>query len=214
MSTTWEVAKEKLTKEIVAGRIPDDWKPSRVRLLDPAYEAVPKENFSSNLRDLRKRIREHQKWAEKDALALSTDRRLHPIDLDGRWPGSEAERLLKIAIKEGKHLVMKPRELYNDQDAYKQFTHDQFRKHIDQELRACRDSLYWLVLKDNKKKEKSKKEAKKEAKAAIIKADPLQGHTNPQLKEMLRSRGLKVNGTKQQLIQRLKDHLLQEQGEK
>jgi hypothetical protein len=209
MSTLWEIAREKLTEEIVAGRLPSEWPPSKVQLLDPAYTKVPKENFANNLRELRKRLAKQKDWAEKDAAGLASDRRIHPIEIEGRWPGSKAESLLKEAIEEGKHLTMKPKDLYEEHDAYKEFTADQFRKHIDQEVRSLRDSLYWLVLKDKKKKKRSEKEAKKEAKAAVIRADPLLGHTVPQLKDMLRSHGLKVTGTKQELIERLKGHLNQ-----
>jgi hypothetical protein len=205
MSTDWEIAREKLTKEIVAGRIPEEWAASKVRLLDPDYAKAPKDNFTNNLRALRKRLAKHKEWADKDQDALNKDRVLHPIDLVGRWPGSEAEKLLKSAIANGDHLTMKPKALYEDKVAYQMFTLDQFRKHIDQELRSGRESLYWLVYKDKKKKTRQENQLKKEAKAAIIAADPLQCHTVKELNEMLRVQRLSTQGKKQELIQRLKD---------
>jgi hypothetical protein len=208
MPTTWEIAKEKLIPEIAEGRIPDDWYPSRVRLLDPVYAAVPKQNFGNNLNALRKTLRKHKRWAALDAESLKKDRELHPIEKEGRWPDSEAEECLKIAIKEEDHLTMKPKQLYEKhKEAFKEYTLDQIRKHIDQEIRSTRDSLYWLVVKDNKKKKRQEKEAKKEAKAAMIKADPLQGKTVVELRELLRKSNLKVAGNKQELIQRIKDQI-------
>jgi len=207
MSTDWEIAREKLTKEIVAGRIPQEWAASKVRLLDPDYAKVPKDNFTDNLRALRKRLAKYKEWADKDQAGLNKDRELHPIELEGRWPGSEAEKRLKNAIARGDHLTKKPKDLYEDEDdkvAYQMFTLDQFRKHIDQEIRSGKESLYWLVYKDKKKRTKQEKQLKKEAKAAMIAADPLQGNTVKQLKEMLRVRSLSTQGKKQELIERLK----------
>ena len=66
--------------------------------------------------------------------------------------------------------------------------------------------MYWLVLKDEKKKKKDDKKARKEARRLLIEADPLQGLKVAQLKEKLRGYGLKVSGTKQELIQRIKNH--------
>jgi hypothetical protein len=120
-------------------------------------------------------------------------------------PRSEAEKLLKSSIANGDHLAMKPKALYEDTNAYHMFTLDQFRKHIDQERRSRKESLYWLVYKDKKKKTRQENQLKKEAKAAMIAADPLQGHMVKELKEMLRFQSLGTQGKKQELIQRLKN---------
>jgi hypothetical protein len=206
MPTLWEIAKEKLTEEIIAGRIKDDWKPSYVRTLDPKYEAVDAVNFSSNLRQLRERLKKFKTYADTDDEALQMDRLLHPINYEGRWAGSEAEKLLKIDLEQRKNLHMKPSELRDTRTQYKCFSKDQFRKHIDQEIRSARDSLYWLVLRDENKKKKGDKQAKKEAKRLQIISDPLLGLTVRELKEKLRQYNLKLGGTKQELLQRIKDH--------
>jgi hypothetical protein len=65
MLTDWEIAREKLTKEIVAGRIPQERAASKVRLLDPDYAKVLKDNFTNNLRELRKRLAKHKEWRTK-----------------------------------------------------------------------------------------------------------------------------------------------------
>jgi predicted butyrate kinase (DUF1464 family) len=113
--------------------------------------------------------------------------------------------LLKSAIANGDHLRINPKPLYEDKVAYQMFTLDQFCKHIDQELRSGRESLYWLVYNVKKKKTRQENQFKKEAKAAMIVADPLQGHTVKEQKEMLCVQSLSTQGKKQELIQRLKD---------
>ena len=206
MPTLWEKAKEKLTEEFKAGRIEDDWKPSYVHTLDPLYQAVNKENFVNNFRELRKRMRKYKHFAEYDDEALRNDRIIHPIDFEGRWAGSEAEKMLKLDMKDEKHKEMKPSELWNSREEFKSFTKDQFRKHIYQEERNGKESMYWLVVKEEKKKKKDDKAARKDARRILIEADPLQGLTVAQLKQKLRELHLKVGGKKQDLIQRIKDH--------
>jgi len=103
MPTLWETAKAKLTEEIKAGNIKDECKASYIHKLDPVYQAVKIDNFVSNVRALRKRLKRFQHYAEFDDEALRNDRELHPIEYEGRWGGSEAERLLNEDVKSKKH---------------------------------------------------------------------------------------------------------------
>jgi hypothetical protein len=145
MPTVWETAKEKLTKEITEGRLLDSVPPLSVWPTEPEYQKVPVENFKQNLAALRERLGNFRISAEYDDSGLRSDRLHHPIELEGRWPGSEAERLLKEDIDDGKHLTMTASQLYNDpfRQPYREFGPTQFRKHIHQEVRSRKDSLYW-----------------------------------------------------------------------
>jgi hypothetical protein len=62
------------------------------------------------------------------------------------WAGSEAARLLKIDVDNGRHLTMKPRELYalDDRPEYRIWPLKVFRKHIHQEVRSRKTQAYWL----------------------------------------------------------------------
>ena len=53
-----------------------------------------------------------------------------------QWKGSEAQRLLKIDMDEGKHLQKKPRLFQKDRPEYQEFPGQVFRNHIYQELRS------------------------------------------------------------------------------
>jgi SAP domain len=209
MPTVWETAKEKLTKEIAEGRLLDNVPPLLVWPTEPEYQKVPLENFKQNLASLRDRFSNFRISADLDEAALRTDRCLHPVEAEGRWPGSEAESLLKKDIDDGKHLTMSPAELYNhpERSPYKAFPHDQFRKHIHQEVRSRKDNLYWIALKEKGKAKKEEKKAKKEAKRMeeeeLIKAG-FGGTTVLDLKAECRRRGLKVSGTKAELVDRLR----------
>jgi hypothetical protein len=219
MPTVWETAKEKLTKEITDGRLPDDLPAVEVWSLQPEYKRVPLDNFKQNLSALRERFGKFKIAAELDDAALRCDRRLYPIEPEGRWPGSEAERLLKKDIDDGKHLIMKPSELYNDPERkpYKAFTQDQFRKHIHQEVRSRRDSLYWIALKEKTKAAKEETKGRKEVKRAeeekLMKAG-FGGKTVAELKAECRRRGLKISGKKAELVERLQSATALEESEK
>jgi SAP domain len=206
MATLWEKAKEKLIQEIKDGVIKDDMKAADIHARDPVYKAVKIDNFKNNLRELRKRMKKFRQWADFDDEALRKDRELYPVDYEGRWGGSKAEELLREDMKLGVHKQIKPSEFWLKRDEYKCYDKDQFRKHIYQEERRGKETMFWLVVKDEKKKEKDDKKARQEAKRLMIEADPLQGLTVAQLKDKLRGYKLQVGGTKQALIQRIKDH--------
>ena len=209
MPTVWEIAKEKLTKDITDGTLLDSEPPTAVWQTAPEYQKVPIENFKQNLAALRERLGKFRVSAQFDDDALRSDRRIHPIEREGRWPGSEAETLLKKDIDDGIHLTLTPSELYHhvDRAPYREFGETKFRKHIHQEVRSRSDSLYWTQLKEVSKSEKEEKKAKKEAKRKeedeLIRAG-FGGTTVGDLRAECRRRGLKISGNKAELVERLK----------
>ena len=82
------------------------------------------------------------KWAKEDYEYLKADRELFPPrDKDAvrgklRWDGSDAQRLLKIDVTDGKHLEQPPREFRKTRPEYMLFDLDVFRDHIYQEVKS------------------------------------------------------------------------------
>jgi SAP domain len=209
MPTVWETAKAKLTEEIKEGRLPAELSAAEVWRLEPEYARVPIDNFKQNLAALRERFVKFKLAADSDDAALRHDRLLFPIKIEGLWPGSEAERLLKKDIDDDLYPTMTPKELYNlpGREAYKAFEYDKFRKHIHQEIRSRRDSLYWVALKENSAAAKEKAKERRETKRA--KEDELMragygGTTVAHLKAECGRRGLNKSGKKAELIERLR----------
>jgi hypothetical protein len=94
--------------------------------------------FPYRLRSARKQVEEVFQLAASATASLHHDRQLYPKQEFNnqnmpRWQGSLAEALLKIDLENGKHLEMKPSELYITQGEYKKFSLHIFRGHIYQE---------------------------------------------------------------------------------
>jgi len=214
--TTWERAKQKLFVEITEGRLSDDIPPGKVWDDDEdggIYKACKRQNFSNNLRELRKRIKKWQKEAESDRLAAIKDREIFPIDSIGRWPDSKAEKSLKIDIDNGKYPSISPVQLYNspDRKEYREFEYSTFRRHIHQEIRSRHTTTYWVALKAETMKEKAKKEARKEQKRRQAEENTekplservLDSMTKEEMKNLCKEMGLKVSGNKKDLAERI-----------
>jgi len=165
-------ARELLVRDLLSGAIPIDsesMKPSDAYLQRPEYvESDPEYRlFSSRLRALRKQLTERHDLAAADSAALAHDRQIHPKKThnyrgEPRWEGSEAERLLREDMDEGKHETMKPMKLYQSRPEYKQhcFTVDVFRGHIHQEVRH-RKFMNYLEYKQEKDKKKEQQKRDK-----------------------------------------------------
>jgi hypothetical protein len=161
MPTSWEIAKELLKEDIVAGFVTPSMKPSEVFILREEYECVEYTNFRSNLNSLRKKLKKMGKEAEESTVAVAHDRTLYPVRINQpgfkypRWNGSEAERLLKLDVNDGKNERMLPKQLHETRLAYQAFPLEVFRKHILQEARSRKETPYWLAKKTAiKRKEK------------------------------------------------------------
>ena len=78
------------------------------------------------------------------------------------WEGSDAQKLLKKDMEDGRHETMQPMELWETRDTYLLFPLDVFRDHIYQEIRTnkylkqCKaDEKYGDKWKDFQNKEDS-----------------------------------------------------------
>jgi hypothetical protein len=143
-------AKSLLTGDLVDGTIPlenEEMDAHDVYLSRVEFTDFPFESFRSNLRTLRKKIAEKRLLALEENEALDHDRHLFPKSVynqlgQPRWEGSDAERLLKLDIDQGYHLIQTPRELWGSRAEYQVFTSKVFRKHIYQEVRSRKFRSY------------------------------------------------------------------------
>jgi hypothetical protein len=100
--------------------------------------------FSSRLGDLRKVYSECMFRAEVDQEAFENYRGKHAPSLFSKhgypeWQGSESQRLLKIDIEAGKHLLMSKADLHESNlEYYGNFPLSVFRDKVYQEIRTAK----------------------------------------------------------------------------
>jgi hypothetical protein len=142
-------AKKKLTKDILSGKVPPEWKPKRVLATRSELYKPYEKNFGNNLRNLRKSLIAQQDRADEDDAAVWHDLNLFPRSNNDprgypRWHGSAAQRLLKEDISAGKHIRLLPREIQKTRDEYKLYPLKVFSDHICQEKTSRHAKSYWL----------------------------------------------------------------------
>lgn len=138
----WEKseAKRLLAIDIINGSITPDMPWQDTYLFRPEYAETEFGKWYGRLRRLQKHISDAKVRAAEDEDGFKNDRLKFPVqehDHRGflRWEGSAAQSWMKIDIAAGRHKLVKPKELYNERQAYQQFPLDVFREHIYQEER-------------------------------------------------------------------------------
>jgi hypothetical protein len=137
------VAKRLLLQDLEDGTIPLDsaaMSAAVAYLRRTEYQMHDFGQFRDRLHDLRKRIRGKVTRSMQEMGALEHDLRIvsnRARNEHGtiRWEGTEAERLLRKDVEDGKDDTMPAQALWKSQDAYQVFTLDVFRGHIYQERR-------------------------------------------------------------------------------
>lgn len=102
------------------------------------YKKTSKAKFEKRLNDIKSRFKAKVKAIEFDKAAVEHDTPLLPSrKANGKafWHHSDAERFLKLDVKDGKHLTTSTAELYESRDAYRVFPQIVFRQHVTQEKR-------------------------------------------------------------------------------
>ncbi len=157
----WAKSKTKAILEsmIIKGEIPEeDWPPASVyELKDEFKKTHYKRQFVSGLRRLRKEIKMRKVRVNFDRQAIDHDRRLYPaaaITQQGfpRWPGSEAQRLMKQDVDNEVYWNITPKQLYDSRpEYYRDFELTQIREHLYQEVRSRKTSSYWKWRKEQQR---------------------------------------------------------------
>jgi hypothetical protein len=134
-------AKRLLREDIISGAVNASMAAKDVYEMRPEYKKWPYNNFQTNLRNLRKAIVNSYERMLEDCeayghdLALLTTLRAGTENLQVvPWHKSDAKRLLKQDVDDGKHKAMKPEALYNMREEYQVFSLETFRNHIYQEV--------------------------------------------------------------------------------
>jgi hypothetical protein len=138
------------------------------------YAPYKLDNFTTNLRNLRKTIATLQTLANEDSAALERELQLYPpaeADLRGFpvWNRSKAKACLEqdvTAILAGTLEKTLPRLLHASREEYKLFPLTKFRDHYYKELIGRNESAYWIVWKLERKQAKEAKKASKSNKKA------------------------------------------------
>jgi hypothetical protein len=153
-------AKKQLKLDIINGKVTEKMKPNLVYQMHPMYLDYPYENFRSNLLALKKKIKMDKANAVYATEAVEHDRMHFPRPLtktngEPLWHGSHAEILLREEVKnEEEQQSKKPKEWWQSNEAYQQFSLNTFRDHLKQERRAKTYNAYWEYIKLKEKKKK------------------------------------------------------------
>jgi hypothetical protein len=126
---------------------------------EPLFKQYPLKQFTTNISNMNKAAIVIEGAAiEFDQLALDSDNYRFPRkDVSERgydfWDGHDAQRLLAADVKEGRTARMKPTQLHQSRDKYKELPLAVFRSHISQEELKKREKVYW----QNKRNDKARK---------------------------------------------------------
>jgi hypothetical protein len=109
-SNPWYIAKPLAHEDHIAGKIMDDMDLEIVHKMRDDFEAVDFGQFKDNPDRLIKRIKKDQARKDIEHTGYLHDIKKYKLakDIDGEWHGSKAERLLKAAVKNGRHKTCKP----------------------------------------------------------------------------------------------------------
>jgi hypothetical protein len=196
---TWikSKARKMLFEDIVAGRVTATMDPDAVHKSRPEFFKWPRRRFVPNLESLKAQIARDYSRMLKDLeyyqhdVEKLKDQRLGDPPSKIPWHKSEAKKLLEQEIDNGvleQDPKPTPSKMYNGKAEYQQFTLDQFRNHIYQEVKrrekieskarfgkkkmrnpqeTVRPELLLLVKEQAKKTPRKKSKAKETPKPAI-----------------------------------------------
>jgi hypothetical protein len=148
--TKWKKskAKEMLYTDIVEGRVPledDSNMPAAVIYsMHSEYADYDPDKFAARLESLRQSVKGSTTRANEDLIAFETYKSLHKVSLFSHlgyieYQGSEAQRLLRKDIQEGRHISLGKKELYELRPEYfTEFPLNVFRDKLYQEIRTAK----------------------------------------------------------------------------
>ena len=124
-------AKFYLREDVISGIISKNMKAKDVYNMRPEYKEYKYENFRNNLLSLRKVVKRDLGRAELDKEYYQHDKHLFRGDANcEEWHTSEAYKVLKEDMKDGKVDGRKPKDIYNSRREYQAFSLKKVRNQI------------------------------------------------------------------------------------
>mmetsp|Transcript_6587 Transcript_6587/g.9625 ORF Transcript_6587/g.9625 Transcript_6587/m.9625 type:complete len:203 (-) Transcript_6587:60-668(-) len=139
-------AKKLMAQDMIDGIVATDIAIKDIKkLYDQYYAGHPffkdfpfdKELFKGRVSRLQHSVQRYKEYSKMDSEAFAKDRLVYPqkthnVKGEPLWKGSEAAECLIEDMKNGLHLTMKPQELRETRECYKDFNKTRFSKRIDQ----------------------------------------------------------------------------------
>ncbi len=124
-----------------------------------SFQDYPFENFQGYLRTIKdsaKKYDEKARVSEREIWSDLTKFPRNPTTIRGypHWDTHPANNLLEKDVKDGKADSMKPMDLRDSREEYKEFPLKVFRNHVSQEKRRQREEAGWVFRRNKKGREK------------------------------------------------------------
>ena len=131
---------------------------------DARYKQYPK--FKSYYESLKQKVEADKMRVELDDLAVKMHNLSFPKS-SGKgypyWPDHPAKALLEVDVANEVHEEMKPSELRDTKQAYKEFPADVFRKRVNREKMKQKSASFWADKRNKKGMKKYLKQIKDRA---------------------------------------------------
>ena len=130
---------------------------------DRCFSVYPLKNFTTNLRNLKKKIEATKAHVEFDNKAVAEQKRLFPRKPNTKrgYPhcfGRPAKEDLEDDVRDGTAEKMWPRKLRMTRLSYQEFPSDVFCKRVHAEKRKQREAAFWVDKRNKKAMKKHLKE--------------------------------------------------------
>jgi len=141
-SAAYRLLEHDIRHGVVDISLPNDLDVEMVYLMRPEYAAFDHKKFPARLAALRKNAGKSSSRAHEDENRFKAFVSKHTASVFsykgyGQWQGSDAQKLLRIDIRENKHHMMRKRDLYGSRaEYYDNFPLKAFRDFVNQEVKT------------------------------------------------------------------------------
>jgi len=146
---------------------------NEVHQSNPHFSVYPIKNFTTNYKNLSKKIETNKIRAEFDNKAVSEHKTKFPRKPNTKggyphWNGHNAKELLEKDVRDGTVNEMPPRELRKIREPYTEFPVKIFGKRVHSERRKQREASFWVDKRNRKALKKHMKEVAERKKEEML----------------------------------------------